>query len=150
MSTERAWFRGGVVALIWRPDNDTYLFLRRSRQKSYAAGKWWPVTGTVEVGEGFEGALRREVTEELGAKVRQVTILETTYFDRDGENWLSVSFLCTLENPDHLVLNAEHDEYQWISPNLVEKTVANEQYSTGWIMTALNLAEQRKKNLAAK
>lgn len=148
MSTPRAWFRAGVGAFIWRPDNDTYLLVRRSQQKPYAAGKWWLITGTVEPGEGFPETLNREVTEELGAVVDKATILEATHFNRDGDDWLSVSFLCTLKNPDQLVLNPEHDAFQWLSADQVKDTVANDQYSIVWILTGLMLAEQRKKDLA--
>lgn len=147
MSTGRAWFRGGVVAFVWRPDNDTYLLVRRSAAKSYGAGQWWLVTGTVEPGEGFPGALSREVAEELGAEIAASKILETTHFNRDSEDWLSASFLCTLKNPNRLILNQEHDAYEWKSAGEIEKIITRDQKSMAWVLTGLALAEQVKSEL---
>ena len=148
MSGERPWFRAGVAAFIWRPDSDTYLLVRRSAGKNYAAGEWWLVTGTVEANEGFAGALEREVIEELGSAVADSVILETTHFNRDSEDWLSASFLCTLKNPDHLVLNAEHDAFEWVNAAQLASIAKAAKYPTDWVMTGLELAERVKKNLA--
>lgn len=137
-------FLAGVVAIIWRADTDAYLLVRRSPTKSYAAGKWWVVTGTVESSEGFSGALVREVREELGAEVNRLLLLETTHFHRDGAEWLSAAFLCTLAEPDRLVLDDEHDAFEWVKASEVEQRVVNEENPTDWILSALRLAEQRK------
>jgi 8-oxo-dGTP pyrophosphatase MutT (NUDIX family) len=137
-------FYAGVVAIIWRADTDTYLLVRRSRTKAHAAGKWWVVTGTVESNEGFPGALMREVREELGAAVERFVLLETTHFTRDGAEWLSAAFLCTLVDPDRLMLDDEHDAYEWVKASEVERRVVNEEAPTDWILSALRLAEQRK------
>ena len=59
-------FYGGIAALVWSPETDRYLLLRRSAEKDYAAGVWECVTGRVDQGEGFEDALLREVTRRAG------------------------------------------------------------------------------------
>jgi 8-oxo-dGTP pyrophosphatase MutT (NUDIX family) len=138
-------FLAGVVAIVWRADTDSYLLVRRSPTKGYAAGKWWVVTGTVESNEGFPGALVREVREELGTEVTRLLLLETTHFNRDGAEWLSAAFLCTLADPDRLVLDDEHDAYEWVKASEVERRVVNEVAPTDWILSALRLAEQRKR-----
>ena len=142
-----ALFRAGVVAIVWRSDTDSYLLVRRSASKNYAAGKWWVVTGTVESDEGFTGALNREVREELGTVVSAAMVLEPTYFFRDGAEWLSVSFLCTLADPQKIVLDDEHDAFEWVKASEVEKKIANGEYPTDWILSALKIAEARKGEL---
>ena len=137
-------FLAGAVAIVWRADTDSYLLVRRSPTKGYAAGKWWVVTGTVESNEGFPGALVREVREELGAEVAQWRLLETTHFNRDGAEWLSAAFLCILVDHDRLVLDDEHDAFEWVKASEVEQRVVNEEYPTDWIISALRLAEQHK------
>lgn len=145
--TMSAHFLAGVVAIVWRADTDSYLLVRRSATKGYAAGKWWVVTGTVESNEGFPGALVREVREELGAEVSQWRLLETTHFNRDGAEWLSAAFLCTLVEPDKLVLDDEHDAYEWVKASEVERRVVNAENPTDWILSALSLAERYKAEL---
>ncbi len=75
-------FLGGVAGLIWKPDTDQYLLLRRSDQRDFKAGDWDCVTGRVDQGEGFEAALHREVREELRAKVQIEFIVAITHFYR--------------------------------------------------------------------
>ena len=53
-------FYAGIAALIWSPETNQYLLLRRSELKDFAPGAWECVTGRVDQGEGFEDALRRE------------------------------------------------------------------------------------------
>ena len=33
-------FRAGIGALVWDPESDTYLLLKRSMAKDFAAGAW--------------------------------------------------------------------------------------------------------------
>lgn len=133
--------------MIWRRDTDAYLLVRRSATKAYAAGMWWVVTGTVETDEGFTGAVVREVREELNSPVDSLVVLEPTHFFRDGAEWLSVAFLCTLKNPLDIVLDDEHDAYEWVKAREIENRVMNDQYPADFILSALHLAEARKKEL---
>ena len=112
-------FLGGISALIWNPDDDTYLILRRSMTKDVGAGHWECVTGRVDQGEGFEDALRREVREELGVEAQVEFIIGVTHFYRGDpapENeLLGVHFCCAIDDPDAISISAEHDAHQWVT-----------------------------------
>jgi len=75
-------FQAGIGALLRRATDGRYLFLRRSALKDYAAGDWECVTGRVDQGEGFTGAVYREVREEVGLDARIEFILGTTHLYR--------------------------------------------------------------------
>ena len=96
-------FYAGIAALIWSPETEQYLLLRRSAQKDFAPGAWECVTGRVDQGEGFEDALRREVREELGVDVQIEHILGTTHFYRGNptpeKELVGVIYLCSLSRP---------------------------------------------------
>ena len=62
--------KDAVVAIIQKTGK--FLFVKRSGYKKGAAGYWCPVSGRVEKNETQEDALRREVKEEVGMKVRPV------------------------------------------------------------------------------
>ena len=47
-------FYAGIGALVWHPKSDTYLLLKRSMAKDFAAGAWECVTGRVDQGRDSE------------------------------------------------------------------------------------------------
>lgn len=61
---------GGVVALVVRSDGK-FVMVRQTRP-FFDTPKIEPVAGGVEKGERFADAIRREVAEETGYKVRSV------------------------------------------------------------------------------
>ena len=73
-------FTGFIAALLWHPDSETYLMLRRAEHRDVGGGSWECVTGRVNQGEGFPAALKREVFEELQVKVAIDFILGTGAF----------------------------------------------------------------------
>lgn len=143
-------FLGGVAALLWNPDDDTYLLLRRSAQRDYGAGHWECVTGRVDQGEGFEEALHREVREEIGAAVQVEFFVGTTHFYRGDpapENELiGVVYCCTLVNAaaGDIRLTHEHDAAGWYT---VEAITALLDAQTGgnptesWLLRIIRRAE---------
>ncbi len=141
-------FYGGIAALVWSPESDHYLLLRRSADKDYAAGVWECVTGRVDQGEGFEDALRREVREELGVEVQIELILGTTHFYRGApysENELiGVVCLCSLEDPDAVRTSPEHSEHRWLSAGEAFDLLDAGDPSTQWMRRVLQRAEALK------
>lgn len=87
---------GGVVI-----HDDQVLLIRRAKEPSM--GEWSIPGGAVEVGEGLRDALRREVLEETGLKVRPLEMLEVLdRIVRDAEgkvqyHYVLVDWLCSLE-----------------------------------------------------
>ena len=138
-------FYAGIAALIWSPNNQRYLLLRRSEQKDYAALAWECVTGRVDQGEGFEEALRREVREELGVEVQVEHILGTTHFYRgtpDPDNELiGVVYLCSLTDPASIHIGYEHSEYRWLTATEALDLLTATDPSTQWARRVIRRAE---------
>ena len=138
-------FYCGIAALIWAPDTNTYLLLRRSADKDFAAGAWECVTGRVDQGEGFEDAVRREVHEELGVKVQIEFIIGTTHFyrgDVDPENELiGVVYGCTIPDVKAVTISPEHSEYCWVTIDEAEALLIDTDGSTQWIKRVIDRAE---------
>jgi 8-oxo-dGTP pyrophosphatase MutT (NUDIX family) len=134
-------FYAGVAALLRHPLNNTYLVLKRSEEKDFAAGAWECVTGRVDQGEGFSEAVHREAYEELGTKVRIDFIIGTTHFfrgDPKPENeLLGVLFCCSIDNPEAIELSPEHSEYRWITAEEAETLFPGE----SWIKQVIRRAE---------
>lgn len=141
-------FYGGIAALVWSPQSDRYLLLRRSAEKDYAAGVWECVTGRVDQGEGFEDALRREVREELGVDVEIELILGTTHFyrgePRPENELIGLVCLCSLGSPDGVRISAEHSEARWLSAKEAFEMLDAGDASTQWIRRVLQRAEALK------
>lgn len=94
----------GVGALIFR--NDSVLLVQRGREP--ALGKWSLPGGLVEIGESLHDAVRREVWEEVGIRVRVVDLiaaLDRVIMDDEGNieyHYILLDFLCdadTAEQP---------------------------------------------------
>lgn len=146
-------FIGGVGALIWRAEDNRYLLLKRSPQKDFAQGIWEPVTGRVDQGEGFEDALHREVSEELGgAHIRPLFILGTTHFYRGKpipENeLLGVVYLCQLLSGESFTLSAEHTEYRWLTAGEAFALLTDASPPTTWTRRVIERAEAVRKALS--
>ncbi|MCB9460297.1 MAG: NUDIX domain-containing protein [Anaerolineaceae bacterium] len=113
-------FIGGIAAVLWRPDQDRYLILRRAATKDFGAGHWETVTGRVDQGEGYIEAVHREVREEIGVEVTIEFIIGVTHFYRgdtpSAENELiGAVFCCTTTDPDAIRLSVEHDAQRWVT-----------------------------------
>jgi 8-oxo-dGTP diphosphatase len=89
----------GVGAIIFR--DDCVLLVQRGREPSY--GKWSIPGGLVELGESLEGAVRREVSEEVGLDVSVgdlVVALDRVIRDADGKieyHYILLDFVCKSE-----------------------------------------------------
>ena len=138
-------FLGGVGALVFNPEADTYLLLKRAQMKDFAAGAWECVTGRVDQGEGFDEAVVREVREEIGAEVQPLYILGTTHFYRGTavpENELiGIIYLCTIADPTTITISAEHDEFCWLTGSQALTMLVGEDATTAWTRRVIEKAE---------
>ncbi len=146
-------FYGGIGAVIWSPEKQHYLLLRRAASKDFAPGVWECVTGRVDQGEGFEEAVRREVREELNTDVTLAFIIGTTHFYRgaaEPENeLLGVVYGCTVDDAATIQLSAEHSEYRWVTFQEANALLTASDLSTQWLRRVLARAEIIRAHLPA-
>jgi len=146
-------FYGGIGAVIWSPEKQRYLLLRRVASKDFAPGVWECVTGRVDQGEDFEDALHREVREELGVTVRVLCILGTTHFYRGAptaeSELLGVVYLCAVDDTDALRLSSEHDAARWVTAQEAGEVLSATDPSTRWIRRVIERAELVRQQLPA-
>lgn len=139
-------FYGGIGTLIWSPEKQRYLLLRRAASKDFAAGVWECVTGRVEQGESFEDALHREVREELGVTARVLCILGTTHFYRGASTpdneIIGVVYLCVVDDAEAVDISAEHDAMRWVTVQEAGALLTATDLSTQWMRRVIERAEK--------
>lgn len=138
-------FYGGIGAVIWSPEKQRYLLLRRAVSKDFAPGVWECVTGRVDQGEGFEDAVYREIREELGVVARVLCILGTTHFYRGApvpdNELIGVVYLCAIDNANTIHISAEHDAGRWVTAQEVDTLLDASDPSTQWMRRVIERAE---------
>ena len=103
-----------VAGLILK--GDEILMLRRSQAKSFGAGKWEPVSGSVEPHEGPLEALLREVFEETGLGVEvlgEEPFALWTLPAPDGGTVEGEVFVCR-HTGGEVAMSNEHDATRWV------------------------------------
>ena len=105
--------------------NGKILITQRSFDRSHAPGEWEILTGRVDQGETFEGAVKREVKEEVGLKVEILQPFNTFHFYRGSEKveHLGVSFLCKYLSGEVALDKNEQIDYKWATPEEAEKLI---------------------------
>jgi 8-oxo-dGTP diphosphatase len=145
-------FYGGIGAVIWSPEKQRYLLLRRAASKDFAAGVWECVTGRVDQGEGFEDAVHREVREELGVGVRILCILGTTHFYRGAPTpeyeIIGVVYLCAVDDTDAVHTSTEHDAMRWVTAQEANALLTATDLSTQWMRCVIERAEAMRQHLS--
>jgi RimJ/RimL family protein N-acetyltransferase len=101
---------GAVIA-----DGDSMLVLQRSSDDAYAE-LWELPSGKVDSGEDLLTALRREVVEETGLEVSEVTgyLGEFDYHSSSGRAHRQHTWSVTVHRSEPVVLS-EHHDYAWIT-----------------------------------
>lgn len=99
------------------------LTIKRATDDEIGAETWEFPGGKIEFGEELEGALVREIQEEVGLVVTVEKLLYATTFKTDEERQVIVlGYLCRNSLKDKKVtLSKEHIEYQWATKEQVKK-----------------------------
>ncbi len=97
---------------------DKFLLLHRHAHKANG-GKWGLPAGKVDVGEGKEQAVLREIEEETGLvfKDSSVQFFDSRYV-RDGDFDIEWHMFSThIQEPIYVTINPhEHKEFRWVTP----------------------------------
>ncbi|MEV5845450.1 NUDIX domain-containing protein [Streptomyces sp. NPDC051985] len=108
--------RGTVVAVVLTWRGRVGLF-KRSRHVGHDAGLWHCVTGFVDDGNSPQAQALRELFEETGVTVAELTGFRTgpvlDLADARGGVWRVHTFQAETERR-RLRLNWEHDSYRWV------------------------------------
>lgn len=104
-----------VVAAIIIKGNQVF-----ATQRGYGEFKgWWEFPGgKIESGECPQEALKREIKEELDAKISVGELLETVEWDYPTFHLTMHCFICTLES-ESLHLN-EHEDSAWLTKETLD------------------------------
>ncbi|MEX2721655.1 MAG: NUDIX hydrolase [Candidatus Wukongarchaeota archaeon] len=112
----------GVSALVIRKDK--VLLVRRGKEPD--RGRWSIPGGVIETGETIENALKREVFEECGVKIRVkqlLDVVEKIFFDSQGKaefHYILLSYLADyLEGDIHPASDVL--EVKWVGKEDIEK-----------------------------
>lgn len=106
------------VVIIYLADKDStsnaqVLLLQMNEERG---AHWQSVTGSVDPGESYEKAAKRELFEETGidSKVSEID-LSFEFHDRWNKNVLEkVYFTTILSKPKIAISNEEHQSFKWV------------------------------------
>ena len=104
-----------VVAAIIIKDNQVF-----ATQRGYGEFKgWWEFPGgKIEAGECPQEALKREISEELDAKISVGELLDTVEWDYPTFHLTMHCYICSLVS-DSLHLN-EHEDSAWLTKGTLD------------------------------
>ena len=98
------------------------LGVQRSASKKFLPNKWEMIGGHVEFGETCEGALAREIQEEIQCDIIIGKPFYVFTYTRDNEtkHAVEIIYLATLKNPKNIQIDeTELQRYKWLSENEV-------------------------------
>lgn len=88
----------GTLGYVLSPDRQRVLLLHRVRSGDHHAGKYNGLGGKLEAGESVSTGMRREIREESGLEVLEMSLRGTVNwpgFGPKGEDWLGFIFVVT-------------------------------------------------------
>jgi NAD+ diphosphatase len=97
-----------VIVLV--RDGDRVLLTRKS---FWAKGRYGLVAGFVDIGDSLEGAVRREIQEEVGVSVRDIRYVASQYWPFPSQ--LMVGFVATYAGGELVVDHEELEDARWFS-----------------------------------
>lgn len=100
------------------------LLLKRSDKVGSFRGKWAGISGSIEDENSLEAALR-EIKEETGIDSKDLQLLKIgmPFEIKDNVNdtiWSINPFLFLFKG-DKIIIDWEHDTFEWIYPNEIDK-----------------------------
>jgi NAD+ diphosphatase len=109
-------FNVAVSMIVVDDSNKKILLIRQYNKPDFVL-----VAGYVNRGENAEHAVERELMEETGLKVRQISFQRSQYFE--PSNTLMLNYSCIIDENSRMVLNAEVDDAQWFSFEEAKKNI---------------------------
>ncbi len=115
-------FGSAIGAIILNEENNV-LLTKRKNDNEVNPGTWEIVFGRLNQNEGFEEALLREVSEEVGLDVAPVAMIGLMHFMRIDIEYNGVIFLCHATSQNVKIQPEEIDEFRWLSLDEAVKLV---------------------------
>ena len=110
------------VVLIVFYRSGRFLLTRRKDKKKAFANRWHIPGGSWEINEDIDTAIRREVKEELGIKLKEYKVLPYIFEEIRGDRfYLYVVFYAPFPEKAKIVLNEEADLYGWFTLDEIKK-----------------------------
>lgn len=94
------------------------------------------VAGYVNRGEAAEDAVAREVREEIGLQVHNITFRKSKFFE--PSNTLMLNFSCVAESEDLSGMTDEVDHAEWIALEESEKRIVQNSLAQEFLINYLN------------
>ncbi len=103
---------------------------------AYKGLKWDLPGGAVELPEGYEEALRREVKEEANIEIKDIVpvAVQTAYGKDDNSYMIFIGYQAKATSED-VKLSGEHTEYQWVTRDEfmdMDATAYLKEFVQGW------------------
>jgi mutator protein MutT len=130
----------GVGAAIFDQDGKMFITKRGEKAKN-ERGKWEIPGGSVEFGETFEQAVKREMMEELGIEIEVLELLGICdhLIPDEHQHWVAPTFLCRITKGKPKILEPEKcAEIGWFTLEEAKKLPLS-------IVTTFNIEQLEKK-----
>jgi 8-oxo-dGTP diphosphatase len=104
-----------LKALLVNPEGRV-LLLRRCHSDTLAPDEWDTPGGKMHFGEAPGEALRREVLEETGITIAQVSrVLNVwTLMKSESKQLVGITYICEYDGGQEVRLSSEHDDHSWV------------------------------------
>lgn len=113
----------GVGAAIFNNKGQLFITLRGKEAKN-ERGKWEIPGGSVEFGETFEQAIKREIKEEHGVDIQILELLGICdhIIPDEHQHWVSPTYICKIVKGKPKILEPNKcEQFEWFSINEAEK-----------------------------
>ena len=102
--------------------NGKTLIMKRVRTSTDGLGYWELPGGGLEYGETPHEALKRELREETGLKIKIIKPIYTFTAIREDYQTVGIGFLAIPED-DHVHISEEHTDYKWVNEEELKATL---------------------------
>jgi len=102
--------------LVFIYNGERFLALRNNPEDpSHGGDFWFTVTGSLEIGESKEDAVKREIKEETNLNVSEIFDLNWgSVYSWGGEDNSEKNFLALVKK-EKIILNKEHIDFEWLN-----------------------------------